>query len=138
MKIYFGIKYYEDFSNRKKIEEILKTIETKGHETYCVVRDMEEWGDREYQPDQLMKKTFEQIDKADILLIEFSEKGTGLGIEAGYGYAKSKQIIIIAKEGAEISKTLKGISTKIITYRDIKELEPKLHKVIEQQIENMF
>lgn len=134
MKIYFGIKYYEDCSNRENIEEILSLLESKGYETYCVVRDMEDWGDYQYQPEQLMKETFEQIDKADILLIEFSEKGTGLGIEAGYGYAKSKPIIIIAKEGAEISKTLEGISTKIIAYRDINDLESKLHKVIEQQI----
>lgn len=131
MKIYFGIKYYEDFSNRKKIEEVLNILESRGYETYCVVRDMEEWGEHQYQPELLMKETFEQIAKADLLLIEFSEKGTGLGIEAGYGYAKSKPIIVIAKEGSDISTTLKGISREIITYKIISEIEEKLHRIIE-------
>ncbi|MDQ0193289.1 hypothetical protein [Paenibacillus wynnii] len=137
MRIYLGIKYVEDFSNRSLIESILSLLESYGHETYCVVRDMEEWGMYQYPPEQLMKTTFQEIAKADILLIEFSEKGVGLGIEAGYAYANLKPIIVVAKEGADISATIKGTSTQIITYKIIEDLEKQLiGKTLEESVAN--
>jgi nucleoside 2-deoxyribosyltransferase len=69
-----------------------------------------------------MKLTFELINKSDFLIIEFSDKGVGLGIEAGYAYAKGIPIIVIAKKGSDISNTLKGIAKKIIFYEDPEEL----------------
>lgn len=128
MKIYFGIKYYENFSNKKKIETIIKILEQKDHKIYCVVRDLEEWGKHEFTAKELMIETFNQIDKSDLVLIEFSEKGTGLGIEAGYAYAKYKPIIVIAEEGSDISTTIQGIATKIIMYKDIEWLNKTITK----------
>jgi nucleoside 2-deoxyribosyltransferase len=62
----------------------------------------------------------------DIHIIEFSEKGTGLGIEAGYAFAKGKPIIVIAHEGSEISDTLKGIAKEIISYKTPEKLQISL------------
>jgi len=133
MNIYFGIKYVADFSNRPLIEHILNLLEAHGHETYCVVRDMEAWGERQYSPQRLMQETFERIGQADVVLIEFSEKGTGLGMEAGYGYAKDKPILVIAREAAEISTTMQGIAAEIILYPTIEQLEQKLAEALERQ-----
>jgi 2'-deoxynucleoside 5'-phosphate N-hydrolase len=58
----------------------------------------------------------------DIVLIELSEKSVGLGVEAGYAYAKSKPIITLAKRGSDISATLRGISQKICSYNNQEEL----------------
>lgn len=132
MNIYFGIKYVDDFSNRHVIESILSVLEQQlGHQASCIVRDVEEWGRRSFSPAELMQKTFEIMDSSDLILIEFSEKGTGLGIEAGYGYSRKKPILVIAQEGSDISATLQGIADHILFYQDRKDLEMKLTAALE-------
>ncbi|MGD9569999.1 MAG: hypothetical protein AB7V48_17085 [Sedimentibacter sp.] len=69
-----------------------------------------------------MKLTFEKIDICDLVIIDLTEKGVGLGIEAGYAYAKEIPIITIAKKGSDISETLLGISKKTFFYNNIEEL----------------
>ncbi|MNP36578.1 2'-deoxynucleoside 5'-phosphate N-hydrolase 1 [compost metagenome] len=130
MNIYFGIKYFEDFSNQKHIEKITGILEDHDHKTFCVVRDVEEWGGFLLTPKELMLKTFEMIDKSELLIIEFTEKGTGLGIEAGYAFSRKIPIITIAKENSDISTTLSGISEKIIFYKEYSDLGFKLLSVI--------
>jgi len=73
-----------------------------------------------------MKATFDEIDSCDIAIIDLSEKGVGLGIEAGYAFAKGIPIITIAEEGSYISTTMQGISRQVFTYRDIDEIEKRL------------
>lgn len=90
------------------------------------MRDVEQWGMVKLEPVQLMKKTFEIIDSSDLLLIELSEKGVGLGIEAGYARAKGKPIIIIAKQDVDISAALQGISREIHFYNNEEELKQLL------------
>lgn len=70
-----------------------------------------------------MKLTFEKIDICDLVMIDLTEKGVGLGIEAGYAYAKGIPIITIAKSGSDVSETLKGISNELSFYNNIKDLE---------------
>jgi 2'-deoxynucleoside 5'-phosphate N-hydrolase len=63
------------------------------------------------------------IRSSDVLLLEFSEKGVGLGIEAGFAHASGKRIVVIAKTGSEISDTLAGISSEIHFYDAETDLE---------------
>ncbi|MEM7129012.1 MAG: hypothetical protein AAF702_21950 [Chloroflexota bacterium] len=83
---------------------------------------MEEWGAKHFSPQELMKRTFEIIDLCDICLIDLSEKGVGLGIEAGYAFAQGKPIYTIAKTGSDISTTLAGISTAVYHYQGMDDL----------------
>lgn len=126
MKAYIGIKYYEDFRNRNIIEKISLVLENRGYETSCIVRDTEQWGLVRLEPHELMKATFDEIDSCDIVIIDLSEKGVGLGIEAGYAFAKGIPIITIAEEASDISTTMQGISRQVISYRDIDEIEKRL------------
>lgn len=121
-KAYLAIKFHEDFKNKKLIKDISESLRKADFEVVVMVRDYEKWGDVHFTPKELMKLTFQLIDKSDILIIEFSEKGVGLGIEAGYAYSKGKPIIVIAKKGSEISSTLKGIAKRIIFYQDVKDI----------------
>jgi nucleoside 2-deoxyribosyltransferase len=127
-KAYLAIKFHEDSKNRKLIEEISDGLTKAGFETTIMARDYEKWGEVRFSPEELMKLTFELIDKSDVLIIEFSEKGVGLGIEAGYAYARKKPIIVIAKEGSDVSTTLKGVSKKVIFYNNPKELGKKINE----------
>ena len=126
MKAYLAIKYHEDNKNKELIENMIKILSEKDIDAIIVCRDYEKWGEVKFEHSKLMKLTFECIDESDFLLIEFSEKGVGLGIEAGYAYSKGIPIIVIAKIGSDISNTLKGISKEIIFYADLEDLKRKL------------
>ena len=126
MKAYIGIKYYEDFRNRNILQKISLVLENRGYETSCIVRDTEQWGLVKLEPNELMKATFDEIDSCDIVIIDLSEKGVGLGIEAGYAFVKGIPIITIAEEGSDISTTMQGISRQVFTYRDIDAIEKSL------------
>jgi nucleoside 2-deoxyribosyltransferase len=126
MKAYLAIKYHKNNSNRKLIEDICSSLKLENIEVRVMARDHENWGKITFTPKELMKLTFKEIDKSDVLLMEFSEKGVGLGIEAGYAYSKKKPIIVIAKKGSEISATLQGIAKKIVFYENIRDIGKRL------------
>lgn len=129
MKAYLAVKFKEDFSNRELIENISNALRKEGIETSVMARDFEKWGKVRFTPKELMEKTFEKIDASQMLIVEFSEKGVGLGIEAGYAYAKGKPIIVIAKEGSEISDTLRGIAQKVIFYKNPEDIIGKIIRI---------
>jgi nucleoside 2-deoxyribosyltransferase len=122
MKAYLAIKFHENAANKKLILDISTALKFTGINVTNMHRDYEKWGKVKYSPDKLMKLTFKEIDNSDCLIVEFSEKGVGLGIEAGYAFAKKIPIIVIAKKGSDISSTLKGITKKIIYYKNPSEL----------------
>jgi hypothetical protein len=125
-KAYFGIKYHEDFGNRCEIEAIITALENGGIQTICMVRDFEKWGDFNFTPKELMKKTFDQIDLCDMVILEMSEKGVGLGIEAGYAAAKVKHMIVLIREGKDVSVTLQGIADEVICYGHPREITGRI------------
>ncbi len=118
MKAYLAIKFHADYSNRKLIEDISDSLRKLGIDTVVMVRDFERWGDVKFTPKELMQKSFAEIYKSDLFIVEYSEKGVGLGIEAGYAYAKNVPIFVIAKTNSEISDTIKGIAKSIFFYSD--------------------
>ena len=127
MKIYLSKKFKEDFSDREFIESLSSIFAESGVEMVSMVRDCEKWGVVTLSPAALMQQTFEIIDSCDAVLVEFSEKGVGVGIEVGYAHAKGKPIHVIAKESSDISATLRGVAKEIIFYTDLKELPSKLY-----------
>ena len=96
-----------------------------------MVRDVEKYGNVEIEDKKLMPKAFDQIDKSDMLIVEFSEKGVGLGIGSGYAYAKNIPIYVIAKRGSDISTTMKSIATDIIFYDEPNELTERFINIKE-------
>ncbi len=132
MNVYFAIKHHSSLKNRKHSELILKTLETIGISTSFVQRDIEDWSTVRLTPVELMKASFSLIDKSDKMLIDLSEKGVGLGIEAGYAYAKQIPVMVIAKEYSDISTTLKGICTGPHFYADERDMINLIKKLFSQ------
>ncbi len=122
MRAYLAIKYHPDNANRPAIEAISDALEICGFETFCVVRDLERWGEVHFAPDELMQESFAAIDASDLVVVELTEKGVGIGIEAGYAWARGIPIVTIAQKGADISTTLRGISRAIFWYTEAAEL----------------
>ena len=122
MKVYISIKHRGDNSNKDCIEKISSALERNGFETVCITRDIEKWGQIELSPQELMQRTFTEIDSSHLIVVDLTEKGVGLGIEAGYAYAKGTPIAVIAKKGSDISATLQGISQKLFLYDEFDDL----------------
>ena len=70
-----------------------------------------------------MQKSFEAIDACDLVIVDLTEKGVGIGIEAGYAYARHIPIVTIAQTGSDISETLRGISDEVWFYQTYSDLE---------------
>ena len=66
MKLFLSIKYHADNANRPQIEGITAALRQRGWEVICVVRDIEEWGERPLSADELMTQTFAVIEDCDI------------------------------------------------------------------------
>ncbi|MCP4598951.1 MAG: nucleoside 2-deoxyribosyltransferase [Proteobacteria bacterium] len=123
MRAYIAIKYHSDHSNMETVEMISSALESHGFETICVARDLEKWGQVQFSPNVLMQRSFDEIDASDILLVDLTEKGVGIGIEAGYAFAKQIPIIVIARAGSDISTTLRGISHHAFLYNEFDDLD---------------
>lgn len=126
MKIFMSIKYHPDPGNRAHVEALLALLESNGFEATCVVRDVEGWGAQPFSPTELMRRTLAEIDACDLLLVDLAEKGTGLGIEAGYAHARGIPIVTILPRESDLSPTLQGISCGILRYNRVTDLAPWL------------
>jgi 2'-deoxynucleoside 5'-phosphate N-hydrolase len=122
VKTFLSIKYYADHSNRPRIEAIAAALEARGFETICIARDVEQWGQLKFDACELMRRTIAVIDASDLVVVDLTEKGVGVGIEAGYAHAKNIPVVTIAQTGADISDTLRGISHAIFDYADVDDL----------------
>jgi len=125
MKAYLAIKYHKDGRNHGLIREICEVLRALEIETIAPVIHLETDG-KKLEPKELMQKSLAELRTCDILIAECSEKSVGLGIEAGYAFSIAKPIILIAKEGSEVSPTLLGIAEKIIFYNNPAELSRKI------------
>jgi hypothetical protein len=127
-RAYFGIKFYEDNRNRDEINSISVALHDDGIRTICIARDVEKWGDVTLSSQELMRITFEEIDKSDFVILEMSEKGVGLGIEAGYAVARKKPLIVLIKQGLVLSNTMQGVADIVIPYGQPEEIKISAHK----------
>ena len=123
MKLFLSIKFYKDASNLGLIRKIISAGKKQGHVVRCIFTDYEDDGKKSFPPKELMQLAFEEIKKCDALVVEFSEKGVGLGIEAGYAFSKGLPIFVIAKKEADVSGTLMGIAKKVVLYDSDEDLE---------------
>lgn len=131
MKAYLGIKYYADHRNKDQIDTLSSIIEECGYSVTCITRDVEAWGKVSFTPNELMKKTFQIIDENDVVIIDLSEKGVGLGIEAGYAYSRDIPVIAVSHQ-SKISTTLLGISKYNYVYTNREELADFLQPILKK------
>ncbi|MCA9977554.1 MAG: hypothetical protein KC413_17465 [Anaerolineales bacterium] len=123
MRAYIGIKYHADNSNRPRIELISNALAACRYSTVCVIRDVEEWGAQQFDPETLMQRTFLEIETCDVVIVDLTEKGVGVGIEAGYAHARGIPVVVIAEEGADVSTTLQGIAAIVYHYQELSDLK---------------
>ena len=73
MKAFLSIKFWGDNRNREDIERIIEAIESAGFRVFCFVRDAEKWGENHFEPAEMMRLTFDQIDQSDFVVANVAD-----------------------------------------------------------------
>ena len=129
---FFALKFHDGEEDKAKIEAIEKALNQAGVTITVIARDVEKWGNARIPKGKTLMTdyAFPAMQQCDCNIIEFSEKGVGLGINAGYCYAIGKPIFIIAKTGSDISTTISNLATKIIFYDTPKDLVKPFKQIV--------
>jgi len=77
------------------------------------------------------KYVFPEIETSDIIIIEYSESGAGLGMVADHAYCHGVPLYLTAKKGSNISKTVNSVAEKVIFYDDINDITNEFKKLID-------
>ena len=129
---FFALKFHEGDEDRAKVEAIESALNKAGVEITLMPRDVEKWGEA-YIPEgkALMRDyAFPAMMQCDCNIIEFSEKGVGLGMNGGFCYAIGKPIYVIAKTNSDISTTMANIATEIIFYDKPEDLVEPFTRIV--------
>ena len=129
---FFALKFHEGDEDRAKVEDIESALNKAGVEITLMARDVEKWGEA-YIPEgkALMRDyAFPAMMQCDCNIIEFSEKGVGLGMNGGFCYAMGKPIYVIAKTNSDISTTMANIATEIIFYDKPEDLVEPFTRIV--------
>ena len=121
---------FQNGENREEIEHLCFLVKKAGFDDFCFIRDVENYQKVFSDPEELMKRAREEIEKSDCLLIDMTDKPTGRAIEAGMAYAMGKKIVVISKKGTQIKDTTRGISTLVIEYDNIDEVVAPLSRLV--------
>ena len=115
---FFALKFHDGEEDRAKVEAIETALNQAGVEITLMARDVEKWGKAEIPKGKTLMRdyAFPAMQQCDCNIIEFSEKGVGLGMNGGFCYAIDKPIYVIAKTGSDISTTMANIATKVVFY----------------------
>jgi len=127
MKIFITASF-QNGKNKKEIEHLCGLAKAAGFEDFCFIRDVENYKKIFDDVQELMRRSKNEINKSDALLIDMTDKPTGRAIEAGIAFTLDKKIIIIAKKGTPIKDTARGIASVIIEYEVIDDIVIPLKK----------
>lgn len=130
---FFALKFHDGDEDRAKVEAIEAALNAAGIEITLMARDVEKWGEAEIPEGKTLMRdyAFPAMLQCDCNIIEFSEKGVGLGINGGFCYASGKPIYIIAKTNSDISTTIANVATEIIFYDKPEDLVEPFKKIVQ-------
>lgn len=131
---FMSLKFHDGDEDKQKVEELTKALESAGIKNVVMARDVEKWGQAEIpEGKRLMPDfAFPAMEKCDMLICEFSEKGVGLGIGAAYAFAKDKPVYVIARTGSDISTTMSNIAKEVIFYNQPRDLVKPFQRIVKQ------
>lgn len=129
---FFALKFHDGDEDRAKVEAIESALNKAGIEITLMARDVEKWGNADIPAGKTLMKdyAFPAMLQCDCNIIEFSEKGVGLGMNGGFCYASGKPIYVIAKTGSDISTTMANIATEIIFYDKPEDLIKPFTRIV--------
>ena len=129
---FFALKFHDGDEDRAKVEAIEAALNKAGVEITLMARDVEKWGEAEIPAGKTLMRdyAFPAMQQCDCNIIEFSEKGVGLGMNAGYCYAIGKPVYVIAKTGSDISTTMANVASEVIFYDKPEDLIEPFTRIV--------
>lgn len=122
-KAYLSIGFQSRALRSEETETIRSVLAAAGYTLFVFVDIYRFSADEEKQ---MMAAAFREIQDADLLIAEVSEKAIGVGIEIGYVAALHKPVLYLRNATAEHSTTAAGAAGFSIVYRDVAELSTLL------------
>ena len=109
---FFALKFHDGDEDLAKVNAIEAALNKAGITITLMARDVEKWGEATIPEGKALMRdyAFPAMKQCDCNIIEFSEKGVGLGMNGGYCYAAGKPIFVIAKTGSDISTTMSNVA----------------------------
>ena len=96
MKVFISIKYHIDHANQPRLRIIRELARMHGMDPVCIADRADPGELLEFDPHELMRKTFLELRDSKLVVVDLTEKGVGVGIEAGYARARGIPIVTIA------------------------------------------
>ncbi|GEM_PF-1047478 len=130
---FFALKFHDGDEDRAKVEAIEQALNQAGITITLMARDVEKWGKTDIPAGKTLMTdyAFPAMRQCDCNIIEFSEKGVGLGMNGGYCYAAGKPIYVIAKKGSDISTTMANVAQKVIFYEKPEDLIEPFREIVQ-------
>ena len=133
LKAFLGLKFYEGDASKKLVDDITDALAKLNIHTFVAVRDIEKYGEvkgldmAHFMP----KYTFPEMETSDIMVIEYSEAGAGLGMCADHAFCHKVPLYLIAKRGSKISTTVNSVAEKVIFYDEVSDITAEFKKLID-------
>jgi len=114
---------------RQKLAKILSSLESAGHKTFNLFRDMS-WKTKELPPGKAISLAFEKIKKCDAILVFLDNKkeSEGIYLEIGFAKALNKKIILLIFDKLSFP-TLEALSDLVINFSDWENIDRVLSKI---------
>jgi 2'-deoxynucleoside 5'-phosphate N-hydrolase len=113
---------------RAHAELMISKIERAGYRVICPARDIEDWGNVGYSPQDAMAHTRRAIDSAKAVVVDLHH-GYGV-VAAGYAYAVGVPVLMAAPEGSRVPRPLQGVAVGEVYYRSIEDVVSRLAELV--------
>ena len=131
MTAYISISYHKRNALEKEVQMIKETLNECGITPFVFV-DTYQFSAQQERP--MMQQAMKDLDRCDLLIAETSDKGIGIGIEAGYAKAQRKPVLYLRHKDAEHSTTLSGLSDFGVVYENGTDLKQQLRAALRQAV----
>lgn len=128
MRAYISVSFNKRKLLDKELTAIITTLKEFGIAAFVFV---DHYKFELSEERQMMEQAMKDIDNCDLLIAETSDKGIGIGVEAGYAKAKNKPVIYLRQTDAAHSTTVSGISDSQIIYSDSGDLAKQLALILD-------
>lgn len=129
---FFATKFHDGDEDLAKVTAIEAALNRAGVYITLMARDVEKWGEATIPEGKALMRdyAFPAMKQCDCNIIEFSEKGVGLGMNGGFCYAVGKPIYVIAKTGSDISTTMQNVAEEVIFYDEPEDLVEPFARIV--------
>lgn len=133
LKAFLSLKFYEGDVSKKMVDGITEALAKVNIHTFVAVRDIEKYGAVQGLDMQnfMPKYAFPEMETSNLMVIEYSEAGAGLGMGADHAYCHSVPLYLVAKTGSKISTTVNSVAEKVIFYDTYDDITKAFQEMID-------